>query len=125
MKRLFSLIICLAVVFCADNANGDEFYKIVYNMGYTDVCIKETEKAEIVLPETFGAVYERYNALQKAGGYDLTDYRGKSCTRYTYEIPSKNARANILVYNGKIIGGDISSITLDGIMIPIKKEYED
>ncbi|MEE0867728.1 MAG: DUF4830 domain-containing protein [Clostridia bacterium] len=125
MKRLISLFLFLALVIPAGNAKGDEFYKIIYNMGYTDVSVKELEKEEIVLPERFGAVYERYNEIQKAGGYDLTAYRGKSCTRYTYEIPSKNARANILVYEGKIIGGDISSITIDGIMIPIKKEYED
>lgn len=95
------------------------FSQVVKDMGYYDVSKNPAEVIEITIPTEFNAVYERYNNLLKEGGYDLTPYKGKKCKRYTYLIPSQNARANILVYNGKIIGGDVSSITIDGIMLPI------
>ena len=93
-------------------------------MGYTDVEKEPFEVVDVKIPENFGKVYERYNELQKEGGYDLSLYKGKKCKRYTYNIPSLNARANILVYNGNIIGGDISGITIDSIMIPVEKKFE-
>ena len=105
------------------DAMGEDFagtIKKVKEMGYDDVSEKPVEVVEITLPENFNAVYERYNNLLKESGYDLSPYKGKKCKRYTYLIPSQNARANIIVCDGKIIGGDISGITLDGIMIPIK-----
>ena len=118
---LFGLcVVCALSVFPSD---GAQYYNIVKNMGYD--CLDEpVEVCEINIPEEFNAVYLRYNKLQKSGGYDLSLYRGKSCVRYTYLIPEENARANILVYCGKIIGGDICSITLDGIMIPLQKSCE-
>ncbi len=97
------------------------FSQTVKDMGYYDVSENPAEVVDVTIPMQFNAVYERYNNLLKEGGYDLTAYKGKKCKRYTYLIPSQNARANILVYNGKIIGGDISSITIDGIMKPLEK----
>lgn len=96
------------------------FSRIVREMGYDDVSEKPYEVSEFTVPDEFNAVYERYNSLLRQNGYDLSPYKGKKCKRYTYLIPSQNARANIIVHNGEIIGGDISGITLDGIMLPIK-----
>ena len=100
------------------------FSGIVREMGYTDVEENSYEVVEFTIPPEFNDVWENYNNLQKEKGYDLSLYKGKKCKRYTYLIPPLNARANILVYDGKIIGGDISGITLDGIMIPIEKQTE-
>ena len=97
------------------------FSQSVKQMGYDDVSETPYEVVEFTIPDVFNSVYRRYNELQRAGGYDLSLYKGKTCKRYTYLIPSQNARANIIVYDGKIIGGDISGITIDGIMIPIKR----
>lgn len=123
-KRI--IIIVAAIVFISVimiikfiAADAQAFSRIVKEMGYDDVSEKPYEVVEVTIPENFNAVYEKYNAMQKEGGYDLSTYKGKKCKRYTYLIPSRNARANILVYNGKIIGGDISGITLDGIMKPL------
>ena len=71
--------------------------------------------------DVYKEIYTRYNEMLKKEGYDLSFYKGERCIRYTYFIPSVNARANILVHNGEIIGGDICGITIDSIMIPIKK----
>lgn len=100
------------------------FSEIVRQMGYDDVSETPYEVVEFEIPMKFNSVWENYNNLLKEKGYDLSLYKGKKCKRYTYLIPSENARANIIVSEGKIIGGDISSITLDGIMIPIKSSDE-
>lgn len=100
------------------------FSEIVRQMGYDDVSETPYEVVEFEIPMNFNSVWENYNNLLKEKGYDLSLYKGKKCKRYTYLIPSENARANIIVRGGKIIGGDISSITLDGIMIPIKSSEE-
>ncbi len=126
MKKYLSVIvISLAVILLMRASFTEEkavFSQIVKEMGYDDVSEKPYEVVEFTIPETFNDVYMRYNNLLKESGYDLAQYRGKTCKRYTYLIPSQNARANIIVYDGKIIGGDISGITLDGIMVPIKNQ---
>lgn len=100
------------------------FSEIIKQMGYDDVSETPYEVVEFEIPMKFNSVWENYNNLLKEKGYDISLYKGKKCKRYTYLIPSENARANIIVSEGKIIGGDISSITLDGIMIPIKSSEE-
>ena len=101
--------------------SSEAFSQKVREMGYDDVSETPYEVVDFTIPEEFGAVYERYNALLKKGGYDISKYKGKKCKRYTYLIPSQNARANILVCDGEIIGGDISGITIDGIMLPLQR----
>ena len=122
-KYLLLIIVSIGIILILRSYNmpyAPAFSQIVKEMGYDDVSEKPVEVVEITLPTEFNDVYEKYNALLKESGYDLSLYKGKKCKRYTYLIPSQNARANILVSDGKIIGGDISGITLDGIMIPIK-----
>lgn len=79
-------------------------------------CVKE----EVVIPKVFSEVYERYNALQIKQGYDLTKYKTDTVIRYTFGIKNfegyENARAHVLVKGGKIIGGDVCSSDLSGIM---------
>lgn len=79
------------------------------------------EITEVMIPEEFDPVYEKYNAMQKEESFDLTKYKGKRVKRYTYSIvnyPEYDGPvvANILVYQKKIIGGDICSLALDGFM---------
>lgn len=124
-KILVLLILGIGLIIIArmpEEKPEPAFSEIVRQMGYDDVSEKPLEVEWVTIPVEFNNVWNNYNILQKESGYDLSLYRGKKCKRYTYLIPSMNARANLLVFEGKIIGGDISSITLDGIMIPIKKE---
>ncbi len=79
------------------------------------------EVVEVVIPETFNAVYTNYNAIQKLQGYDLSNYKGMRVKRWTYEINNypggaQGVNANLLIYNNKVIGGDVSSVELDGFM---------
>jgi len=123
-KTLILLILAIGIILVIRISEEREvpvFSSIVKEMGYDDVSEKPYEVVRFTIPMEFNAVWENYNNLLKEKGYDLTPYKGKKCSRYTYLIPSQNARANILVYEGEIIGGDISSITLDGVMLPIEK----
>lgn len=79
------------------------------------------EVLEVMIPKELDETYNSYNTIQKAQGCDLTKYAGKRCKRYTYVITNypehpENIRANLVVYGGKIIGGDVCSVELDGFM---------
>ena len=91
------------------------------SLGYT-FSENYTEKT-FTIPIEFDMVYNNYNEIQKEAGYDLSLYKGKECVMYTYEIynhPFGKCNANIIVYKGEIIGGDISSVNLDGFMTPLQ-----
>ena len=79
------------------------------------------EIVEVAIPSEFDDVYQQYNELQKKQNFDLEPYRGKRVKRYSYEVlnypgETENIRANLLVYNDQIIGGDVCSLKLDGFM---------
>lgn len=79
------------------------------------------EILEIVIPDEFDNVYEQYNQLQQKQGYDLTRWHGKTARRYTYRIlnypnPPGTVYANLIVCDGQIIAGDVSSVALNGFM---------
>ena len=79
------------------------------------------ETAEFTLPKTMTPTLRVYNDLQKSQKMDLTPYFGKTVTRYTYEIRNypdgiTGVRANLLVYDGKIIAGDVCTVASDGFM---------
>jgi hypothetical protein len=79
------------------------------------------EVQEIIIPSQFNAVYEQYNDLQQSQGFDLRGYQGKTVKRYTYIIHNYpqnvgEVHANVLTYDGKVIGGDICTLNLDGFM---------
>ena len=71
-----------------------------------------TETQTVSIPEIDGNdVMERYNALQKSQGFDLTSYVGKDVQRYVYEVlnaPDAKGKvyATLLVYDCRIIGGE-------------------
>lgn len=63
---------------------------------------------EVVIPQDFNSVYEKYNEIQKKSVFDLSNYAGKPAKRYTYSIDD-GKKAVILVYKNRIIGGHITS----------------
>jgi len=72
------------------------------------------------IPAVFSAAYEEYNALQKSQGFDLTEFREKTATVYTFRIlnhaNTANVFANVLVIDNKVIAGDIVSYAIDGFI---------
>ena len=78
-------------------------------------------RREITVPAVFDKVYEPYNQLQQSQGFDLTPYKNQPVEAYNYKItnyPGGNdsVYATLLVSDGKVIGGDIHSVALDGFM---------
>lgn len=85
-----------------------------------------SEKCErIKIPEYFGATYEKYNEIQNGCGFDLNPYKGKMVFKYSYivlnppEISSETFYVNILVCEDCMIGGDVETDKLDGIILPV------
>ncbi len=79
---------------------------------------------EIKLPNEFNDIYENYNQLQKKAGFDISNYSGKTVKKLSYRVLGYDdvVFVNLLVFEDKIIGGDISSTALDGFMKPLFKE---
>lgn len=76
---------------------------------------------EVTVPVTFSSVYTEYNKIQLEQGMDLTAYAGCTCKIWTYEVTNypeqtETVYATLIVYDGQIIAGDISSAALDGFM---------
>ncbi len=81
------------------------------------------EIKEVIIPTEFDDTYTAYNEIQKEQGFDLTEYAGVRAKRWTYIVKNYEGyengeciHANILVYDGIVIGGDICSVELDGFM---------
>ncbi len=101
-------------------ATEEERQRFIASFGWTVPAAPEEVK-EVLIPREFDEVYIQYNNLQKKQGCDLHKYRGKRCVRYTYKVENypgekEGVRLNLLVYNEKIIGGDVMSVRLDGFM---------
>jgi hypothetical protein len=84
------------------------------------------EVAEITVPSEFDKIFTGYNEIQKRQGLDLSKYKNKTVTRYTYEISNYDGAegkvyANILVYRNKVIGGDICSADTNGFIHGFEK----
>ncbi|MDD6094482.1 MAG: DUF4830 domain-containing protein [Clostridia bacterium] len=89
-----------------------------------DDCIEE---AEIKIPADFDKIMKAYNEVQKAQGFNLDNYKGKTAMRYTYEIknyPDYDGKvfANIIIYKNRVIGGDICSSDVDGFIHGFEKQ---
>lgn len=81
------------------------------------------EVREVIIPEEFDDTYTAYNEIQKNQGFDLTVYAGMRVKRWSYTVKNYTGyenkqciHANILVYEGIVVGGDICSVELDGFM---------
>ena len=89
-----------------------------YRVDETAVSVKE-----IVIPEIFSDVYSEYNRLQQRTGFDLSRYKGESACVYTYRLSdSEDTVINLIVSDNNIIGGDISSVRIDGEMKAIERK---
>ncbi len=91
-----------------------------------EVAASPVESGQVRIPQDQSDVFDRYNALQKSQGYDLTQYAGKTVMRYVYKITNypgatDPVHATILVYKNQIIGGDITDTSANGIMTGFKK----
>lgn len=79
-----------------------------------DVKADPVQTQQVTIPEnTENETFARYNELQKSQGFDLSQFAGKTATRFVYEVLNyPNANGSVLVtlfvHDGQIIGGDVT-----------------
>ncbi len=86
-----------------------------------DVAASPVESGQVKIPDAGNEVFDRYNALQKSQGYDLSQFAGKTVMRYVYKIrnypgATEPVYATLLVYKDQIIGGDITDTSAKGVI---------
>ena len=92
--------------------------KFLENFGW-EVSPTPLESGRVKIPAEKSEVFDRYTALQKSQGYDLSPYAGKTVMRYVYQITNfpeatEPVYATVLVHKNQIIGGDITDTGADG-----------
>ncbi|MGI6269861.1 MAG: DUF4830 domain-containing protein [Candidatus Howiella sp.] len=101
----------------SDGADTAQRLAFLSQNGY--VCEGETAR-QIRIPDQLDEVYTVYNSIQIEQGYNLGNYLGRTVDLYTYVVTNYAGEdavyAHLLVCDGVIIGGDISSARLDGFM---------
>lgn len=84
------------------------------------------ETREVMIPAQFNDVYENYNAMQQAQGFDLRPHAGETCTQYKYHITNYPGEtevfATLLVRGRLIIGGDVACAKAAGFMHGFAKD---
>ena len=86
-----------------------------------EVSAEPVQTQEVRIPTDPSDVFERYNDLQIAQGFDLHDYAGKTVRRYVYEVenyPNGDGQyyATLLICKGTVIGGDVCAAEKGGVM---------
>ena len=99
---------------------NDERVQFLKDFGW-EVAASPVETSQVRIPKQSTEVYDRYNALQKSQGYDLTPYAGKTVMRYVYKIKNYPGAtdpvyATLLVYKGTVIGGDVTDTGAKGVV---------
>ena len=99
-------------------SSNDGRVKFLTDLGW-DVTTSPTDSSQVRIPAASSDVFERYNALQKSQGYDLSEYAGKKVMRYVYKInnypgATEPVYATLLVYKNQIIGGDVTDTAAQG-----------
>ena len=79
------------------------------------------ESTTVTIPREFDKVFAAYNEMQRRQGLDLSDYSGKTVERYTYTVTNYEGHegtvlANLLIWRGRVIGGDICSADSNGFV---------
>ena len=128
------LIIALLVLFGGNNGSvttattpvsgNDARIAFLKDLGW-EVSASPAESSQVRIPQEQTQLYERYNALQKSCGYDLSQYAGKAVMRYVYKVnnfpgATEPVYATVLVYKNQIIGGDITDTSAKGHIRPFK-----
>ena len=101
---------------------SDNDSRIAFLKGFGwEVSTSPVSSGQVKIPDSNSAVYERYNALQKSQGYDLSQYAGQTVMRYVYKVTNYPGAtdpvyATVLVFKGQIIGGDVTDSGARGVV---------
>ena len=77
----------------------------------------------VKIPDEWDAVFSSYNRLQRAQGFDLLPFQGKTLQKLVFSVlnypgapPDETVLATCFVSGGRVVGGDICCPRLDGFM---------
>ena len=109
------------------NSNDDRV-QFLASYGW-EVVTSPAQTSQVRIPSDGSEVFERYNTLQKAMGYDLSEYAGKTVMRYVYTVKNypgatEPVYATILISNNRVIGGDITDTAATGKIQGFEKQTE-
>jgi len=98
--------------------NNDARVAFLKEFGW-DVTTSPVESGQVRIPSETNEVFDRYNALQKSQGYDLSKFAGKTVMRYVYQInnypgATEPVYATLLIYKNQVIGGDVTDTSAKG-----------
>ena len=105
--------------------SNDDRVKFLASFGW-EVVSSPAESGQVRIPAESSEIFNRYNALQKSMGYDLSAYQGKTVMRYVYKVKNypgatEPVYATILISSNQVIGGDITDTSATGIMQGFEK----
>lgn len=98
---------------------NEDRVELINSLGYT-VLPESVEDKQIIIPNEFNDVYSKYNELQQKSGFDLKNFSGLKANVYKYKVDGKDLYVNIILCDGVLIGGDVSSSNLNGEMSPLR-----
>lgn len=114
----------------ADSKANDAAQQTVSTLALTDeertaylkACGWEVDAAsctvrEVIIPSDFDETYQSYADLQARQGFDLEKLKGKRVKQVVYSVTNAeetDVLAELLIYRGKIVAGDICSMKTDG-----------
>ena len=133
LAAVAAVIIALVLLFGGGDAtptaagavtNNDARVKFLEDFGW-QISASPVESSQVRIPAEQTQVFERYNALQKSQGYDLSQYAGKTVMRYVYKVnnypgATEPVYATVLVYKNQVIGGDITDTAANGKIRPFQ-----
>lgn len=100
-------------------SSNDERIAFFKQFGW-EVKPEPISSGEVAIPQKFDDVYTRYNNIQQEQGLDLTPYAGKTCEQWVYDVTNfpeqTSMRGTLLVFDGRVVGGDLCTPALDGFM---------
>ena len=109
-------------------STNDDRVRFLTSLGW-EVVTSPVETSQVRIPSGTSEVFNRYNALQKTMGYDLSQYAGKTVMRYVYTIKNypgatEPVYATILICDNRIIGGDITNTAPTGKIQGFQKQSD-
>ena len=128
IAAVLALIVILSVVFRGGKSQptggqisistNDDRIQFLASFGW-EVVTSPAETGQVRIPSQPSEVFQRYNALQKTMGYDLSAYAGKTVMRYVYTVKNypgatEPVYATILICDNRVIGGDITDTAATG-----------
>jgi hypothetical protein len=86
-----------------------------------EVDAEPIKEQQVTIPKEFDKIFAAYNEIQRRQGLDLSSFKKKKVTRFTYAVTNYpdydgEVYVNILVYRNKVIGGDVCSADVNGFV---------